>query len=214
MPQIFSSERPLQRRSAPANPAHARSDGTIAALQRQADDSPVQRRLGDLQQMAIQRMEDEEMLQGRAKAGGLEAVQRMEEEELMQGKAAQGGLAAAPVQRQEAAAGGGGLPGNLQAGIESLSGYDMSDVRVHYNSSEPAQLNAHAYAQGTDIHLASGQEQHLGHEAWHVVQQKQGRVQPTMELGGVPVNDSSTLESEADAMGARALQTKPKDESR
>jgi len=50
---------------------------------------------------------------------------------------------------------------------------------VHYNSDKPAQLQAHAYAQGTDIHLASGQEKHLPHEAWHVVQQKQGRVKPT-----------------------------------
>jgi hypothetical protein len=34
----------------------------------------------------------------------------------------------------------------------------MDDVKVHYNSAKPAQLNAHAYAQGTDIHIASGQE--------------------------------------------------------
>lgn len=212
MPQIFSSERPLQRRASPATPARARADGHIASLQRQADESPVQRRLGDLQRMAVQRIEDEEMLQGKSKTGGLEAVQRMEDEEMLQGKAAPGGLAQAPVQRQDAA--GGGLPGPLRAGIETLSGYDMSDVKVHFNSTEPAQLNAHAYAQGTDIHLASGQERHLGHEAWHVVQQKQGRVQPTMDLGGVAINDSAALESEADAMGERALQTKPKDEAR
>ncbi|UII25819.1 DUF4157 domain-containing protein [Fulvivirga maritima] len=73
-----------------------------------------------------------------------------------------------------------GLPDNLKSGIESLSGHSLDDVKVHYNSGKPAQLNAHAYAQGTDIHLASGQERHLPHEAWHVVQQKQGRVKPTM----------------------------------
>ena len=65
-----------------------------------------------------------------------------------------------------------GLPDNLKSGIENLSGYSMDDVKVHYNSDKPAQLHAHAYAQGTDIHLASGQEKHLAHEAWHVVQQK------------------------------------------
>lgn len=215
MPQIFSSERPVQRRAAVGPHAATENDSHISALQRQADASPVQRRLGDLQQMAAQRMEDEEMMQGKAKPGGLDAVQRVEEEDLMQGKAAAGGLSEAPAQRQEAASGGsGGLPGGLQAGIESLSGYDMSDVKVHYNSSEPAQLNAHAYAQGTDIHLASGQEKHLGHEAWHVVQQKQGRVQPTMGLGGVAINDSAALESEADTMGAKALQTKPENGTR
>jgi|GEM_PF-4818907 len=65
-----------------------------------------------------------------------------------------------------------GLPGGLKTGIEHLSGHSMDDVKVHYNSSRPAQLQAHAYAQGTDIHLGAGQEKHLPHEAWHVVQQK------------------------------------------
>ncbi|NCN83427.1 MAG: DUF4157 domain-containing protein [Sphingomonadales bacterium] len=73
-----------------------------------------------------------------------------------------------------------GLPDNLKSGIESLSGLSMDHVQVHRNSSKPAQLNAHAFAQGSDIHLAPGQEQHLPHEAWHVVQQAQGRVKPTM----------------------------------
>ena len=49
-----------------------------------------------------------------------------------------------------------GLPDQLKAGIENLSGYSMDDVKVHYNSEKPAQLNAHAYAQGTEIHLGSG----------------------------------------------------------
>jgi hypothetical protein len=85
----------------------------------------------------------------------------------------------------------------------------MDDVKVHYNSPKPAQLNAHAYAQGTDIHVASGQEKHLPHEAWHVVQQKQGRVQPTVQMkGNVAVNDDPGLEHEADAMGAKAVQMK------
>lgn len=100
-----------------------------------------------------------------------------------------------------------GLPDQLKSGIENLSGLAMDDVRVHYNSSKPAQLQAHAYAQGTDIHLAPGQEKHLAHEAWHVVQQKQGRVKATMQLKGkVKVNDDQGLEREADAMGSKALQ--------
>ena len=101
------------------------------------------------------------------------------------------------------------LPDNVKHGVESLSGISMDDVKVHYNSAKPAQLNAHAYAQGTDIHIASGQEKHLPHEAWHVVQQKQGRVRPTtMMKAKVPINDDAGLEKEADAMGARALQGK------
>ncbi len=102
------------------------------------------------------------------------------------------------------------LPDNVKHGVESLSGISMDDVKVHYNSAKPAQLNAHAYAQGTDIHIASGQEKHLPHEAWHVVQQKQGRVRPTtMMKAKVPINDDQGLEKEADVMGARALQMKP-----
>jgi hypothetical protein len=98
-----------------------------------------------------------------------------------------------------------GLPDKLKNGVEALSGISMDNVRVHYNSSRPAQLQAHAYAQGSDIHLAPGQERHLPHEAWHVVQQAQSKVKPTMQLKiGVMVNDDQALEHEADAMGARA----------
>lgn len=99
-----------------------------------------------------------------------------------------------------------GLPDNLKSGVENLSGYSLNDVKVHYNSSQPAQLHALAYAQGSDIHVAPGQEKHLPHEAWHVVQQKQGRVQPTIQMKqGVPVNDDAGLEHEADVMGAKAV---------
>jgi hypothetical protein len=103
-----------------------------------------------------------------------------------------------------------GLPNNLKSGIENLSGQSMDDVKVYFNSTQPAQLNAHAYAQGTDIHVASGQEKHLPHEAWHVVQQKQGRVKPTLQMKGkVYVNNDKGLENEADVMGAKALLIKP-----
>lgn len=99
-----------------------------------------------------------------------------------------------------------GLPNQLKAGIESLSGMSMDYVKVHYNSAQPTQLNACAYAQGREIHVAPGQERHLPHEAWHVVQQAQRRVQPTMQMQGwVTINDDQGLEQEADAMGARAL---------
>jgi hypothetical protein len=109
----------------------------------------------------------------------------------------------APVQRKASRT---GLPDRLKAGVEGLSGLSLDDVRVHRNSAEPAQLHAHAFAQGTDIHLAPGQEQHLPHEAWHVVQQKQGRVKATTQLkGSVPINDDAGLEGEADRMGRIAL---------
>ncbi|HEX8920353.1 MAG TPA: DUF4157 domain-containing protein [Pyrinomonadaceae bacterium] len=99
-----------------------------------------------------------------------------------------------------------GLPDKLKAGVERLSGIAMDDVRVHYNSTRPAEVQALAYTQGTDIHVGPGQEEHLPHEAWHVVQQKQGRVKPTLQAKEVAINDDQGLEREADVMGARAKQ--------
>jgi hypothetical protein len=82
----------------------------------------------------------------------------------------------------------------------------MSDVRVHANSEKPARLNALAYTQGNQIHLGPGQERHLPHEAWHVVQQKQGRVRATGQTLGVNINDDTRLEREADRVGRTALE--------
>ena len=138
-------------------------------------------------------LEEEELLQGK-----FHTVQKqgIEEEELLQGKFE-------TIQKKENNT---GLPDNLKSGIENLSGYSLDDIQVHYNSDKPAGLQAHAYAQGTDIHLAPGQEKHLPHEAWHVVQQKQGRVKPTMQLhGNFSVNDDKGLEKEADVMGGKAM---------
>ncbi len=98
-----------------------------------------------------------------------------------------------------------GLPDGLKTGIEALSGLSIDGVKVHYNSSKPAQRRALAYAKGRDIHVAPSQERHLPHEAWHVVQQAQGRVKPTMQMKGKgQINDDKGLEHEADVMGAKA----------
>jgi hypothetical protein len=48
----------------------------------------------------------------------------------------------------------------LKDGVEALSGLSMDDVRVQRNMAAPAKLGARA----------DPQEQHLPHEAWHVVQ--------------------------------------------
>lgn len=116
------------------------------------------------------------------------------DEDTLQGKFEQ------PVQKKNET----GMPDNLKAGIENLSGFSMDDVRVHYNSDKPTTVQALAYTQGTDIHVAPGQEKHLPHEAWHVVQQMAGCVEPTTEIGGMPVNDNAALEHEADVMGEKA----------
>ena len=76
-----------------------------------------------------------------------------------------------PVQKKENNT---GLPDIFKSGRENFSGYSMEDVKVHIINDQPAQLNAHADAQGTNIHIAQGKEKHLPHEERHVVQQMQG----------------------------------------
>lgn len=97
------------------------------------------------------------------------------------------------------------LPACLKAGMEAVSGVSLQRVRVHYNSDLPAQVNAHAYAQGGDIYLAPGQEHHLPHELGHVVQQSLNMVQPTTTVNGLPVNDDPKLEDHATELGEKAL---------
>ena len=177
--QLVEEEEPLQ--------------GKFAAIQMMEEDEPLQGKFH-----TIQMLEEEEPLQGK-----FFPIQRLEDEEPLQGKFG-------TIQKQATQTSNNtGMPNQLKSGIEGLSGIDVSDVKVHYNSSKPAQLNAHAYAQGSDIHIAPGQEKHLPHEAWHTVQQKQGRVKPTVQMKeNIPVNDDPSLENEADVMGAKALNFK------
>ena len=151
----------------------------------------------------VQRMgdEDEELLQGKF------VVQREEEDdELLQGKFEQ------PAQRQ--IENRTGIPDDVIQNMEDSFGADFSSVRVHPESSKAPEVGALAYTQGTDIHFAPGQfrpdtscgQQLLGHELAHVVQQAEGRVQPTTEIGGIAVNDDAGLEHEADVLGAKAAQ--------
>ncbi|MDF2984707.1 MAG: hypothetical protein K0R50_217 [Eubacterium sp.] len=101
-----------------------------------------------------------------------------------------------------------GIPDKLKHGIEKLSGVDLSDISVHQSSNKPEQLGALAYTQGKDIYLAPGQDKQLPHESWHAVQQKQGRVSPTLKTKtGTVVNDDDELEKEADIMGSKAEST-------
>lgn len=100
-----------------------------------------------------------------------------------------------------------GIPDDMKSRFENLSGFSFDDVKVHYNSGKPAQLQALAYTQGNQVHIAPGQEKHLGHELGHVVQQKQGIVKPTNMLNGEPLNTDSALEREADNLSAVQLKT-------
>jgi hypothetical protein len=185
-----------QSRTLDSNPRASRQAPVFEILQAYKN--------GTLGRQPIQQesVEDEDLLQGKfSNIVQYKDLQLGEDEEPLQGK-----FQSTPATEQESMLqkkrpNNTGLPDNLKTGIENFSGYSMDDVKVHYNSPKPTQLQALAYAQGTDIHVAPGQEKHLPHEAWHVVQQKQGRVQPTMQLQGVSVNNNEALEREADEIG-------------
>ena len=202
-------QRAQQGATAATTAAPAARD-SLSRMQQLADASPQVAQLQRLQALAeaSPRVAQLRRLQALADARFAPVAQLKsgpEDEELLQGKFAS--TKVQPQLQQAPRANNTGLPDQLKSGIESLSGLSMDHVRVHYNSGQPEQLNALAYAQGSDIHLAPGQEQHLPHEAWHVVQQAQGRVRPTLQLkDGVPVNDEPGLEREADVMGSKALE--------
>lgn len=98
-----------------------------------------------------------------------------------------------------------GIPLGIQERFESMAGLDLDDVKVHYNSDKPEQLQALAYTQGNQIYIAPGQEKHLEHELGHVIQQKQGKVKPTGSIGGLPLNDDADLERAANLLDDTGL---------
>lgn len=99
-----------------------------------------------------------------------------------------------------------GIPTQMKLDFEQRSGLSFDDVRVHYNSDKPAQLQALAYTQGTQVYVGPGQERHLPHELGHVVQQKLGLVRPTARLGNIPINNSNHMEQMADRFQTGTIQ--------
>src|SRR5947209_12560141 len=114
--------------------------------------------------------------------------------------------------------GGQPLPPDVRAKMESAFGSDFSEVRVHVGH-EASRIGAIAYTWGPNIHFAPGHynphtlqgQKILGHELWHVVQQKSGRVQNPFGSGVAVVQDHA-LEAEADRMSIKAaLTSAPRD---
>ncbi|MEL6537951.1 MAG: DUF4157 domain-containing protein [Bacteroidota bacterium] len=105
-----------------------------------------------------------------------------------------------------------GLPNGLKTQLEGTFGTRLDHLRVKKNSGFPAKVGAIATTRGSQIDIAPGHfnpnsaqgRKLIGHEAWHTVQQAQGRVKPTLQMKtGHLVNDSEALEREADVMGER-----------
>jgi hypothetical protein len=113
-----------------------------------------------------------------------------------------------------------GMPDEVKGKMEGAFDADFSDVRVHPNSDLATDIGALAYTQGSDVHFAPGQynpgdavgQRIIGHELAHVIQQRDGRVQPTTQALGMPVNDDPGLEGEADIKGAAAVEFEGKED--
>jgi non-ribosomal peptide synthetase component F len=100
---------------------------TLSRLQQRASASPQVAQLRRLQALADRHYAPVAQLAGAP-----------EEKELVQGQFATAELQ--PQLQQAPRANNNGLPDQLKSGIESLSGMSMDHVRVHLNSSQPAQL--------------------------------------------------------------------------
>lgn len=103
------------------------------------------------------------------------------------------------------------LPPEVQLKMEDSFNEDFSDVQIG-ESEQVAEMGAVAYAQGNQINFAPGQfkpntengQKVLGHELAHIIQQRKGQVKPTGTRAGMPVNENTSLEKEADVMGDKA----------
>ncbi|SNS50897.1 MULTISPECIES: DUF4157 domain-containing protein [unclassified Azospirillum] len=113
-------------------------------------------------------------------------------------------LDSSPAQLEDKRKPQGPYAGVLQK-VSAATNTDLTGVKIHTNSPEPARIDAHGFTRGNEIHLAPGQEKHLPHELGHVVQQMAGKVKPTGTVNGLPINDHPALEREATEIGNKAF---------
>ena len=191
--------------SVPA-PSARQKDSRSGSTGRIINDSPAQaaqaKKIAQLFPAAVQRQtsEEDEYLQGKF------PVQQQADGETLQAAAGD-----SPANATASPANTSGIPVGLQVKMGSALNTDLSGVTVHPNSHKAVEVGALAYTQGSDIHFAPGQynpstsagKKLIGHEVAHVVQQAEGRVQPTGEIAGLPLNDSPALEKEADNLASK-----------
>ncbi len=169
--------------------------------------------------------EEEELQKKEATSPVAQRMVEEEEEKAVQGKSVQGQeeeelqMKASSNSLKEGTNSSGTtvrMPEEVQAKMEGSFGTSFSDVNIHSSDNSATHMGALAYTQGNNVHFAPGQynpntskgQELLGHELTHVVQQRQGRVQPTKQGKGMPVNDNPSLENEADVMGKMAAEGK------
>lgn len=103
---------------------------------------------------------------------------------------------------------------SLSSQAQEVASEDFSNVQFK-ESQTASDIGALAYTQGDTITFAPGQFQPntqsgralIGHELTHVKQQRDGRVQPTTQAKGLPVNNDPGLEKEADDIGQQLART-------
>ena len=161
---------------------------------------------------AAQLQEDDEdgLLQGKFVA----QMQGDDEEELLQGKFV--GQRHPDSGNASVSEGGhdnqSGLTDHVRQGMEEAIGGDFSSVQFVTDSQKAVDVGALAFTQGKTVEFAPGQFKPdttaglelIGHELTHVDQQDKGHVEPTLEIGGMPVNDDKSKEAEADDKGREA----------
>src|SRR4029453_13184450 len=104
------------------------------------------------------------------------------------------------------------LPSPIQPQVANSLGTDLSGVTMVPGSAAAVHIKANAFTQGETVHFAPGKyapgtdsgRALIGHELAHVVQQRQGRVSPTVQAHVLAINMASGLEAEADRMGQAA----------
>jgi len=104
------------------------------------------------------------------------------------------------------------MPNDVQAKMENSFGTSFSNVNIHQNDNSAVRMGALAFARGNNVHFAPGQyspntskgQELLGHELSHVVQQRSGRVKPTTQGKGIPVNDSPCIGTRSGCNGQKS----------
>lgn len=105
-----------------------------------------------------------------------------------------------------------GLTDHVRQGMEEAIGGDFSSVQFVTDSQKAVEVGALPLHREKRLNLlpdnlnrsqTAGLEL-IGHELTHVDQQDKGHVEPTLEIGGMPVNDDKSKEVEADNKGREA----------
>ncbi|HAS39281.1 MAG TPA: hypothetical protein DCS93_02325 [Microscillaceae bacterium] len=99
------------------------------------------------------------------------------------------------------------LEAQAKANVSKVTGVDVHDAQVTFDSQRPIQLNANATAQGLKVDIGPQQENHLEHELGHVAQNKKQPVQANKQTpDGTLINDEKDKEKYADEVDVKAKQ--------